>query len=462
MLNKKKHIHIMGIGGIGMSGIASFLADKGFLTSGCDSNISDETYKKLSDKKCIISKKHCDNNVCYDESIDILVHSSAIYKSHPEIEYHIGKKNKILNRAALLAEIIKPYTTIAVAGSHGKTTTSSMISQILLDCSESPNILIGGNLNSIKNNYHPGESNLMVIEADESDKTIEQIFADTAIVTNIDLEHLETYKNIDEIKKTFEKFLANVSVNGQKIVCIDNKINQEIINKNKNIITYGIDSGIFMAKNINLMPSFSNYDLYINDKFITDITLNIPGRHNIYNSLAAVAAAYRLNLEIDKIKESLFNFQGVERRLTYHGKYKKIDIYDDYAHHPTEIDSILSTIMLNKDKRIKVVFQPHRYSRTYHLWNDFIDVFTKYDINELIITDIYSASENPINNVTSKKLVEEIRRKNKQCYYISANKNFLELESNIKKNINKNEIIIFLGAGKLNNIAVNLTKNRCF
>lgn len=460
MLNKKKHIHIMGIGGIGMSGIASFLADKGFIISGCDSSISDETYKKLLNKKCIISKAHCHDKICYDSSIEILVHSSAIDLNHTEIEYNINKKKRILSRAKLLAEIIKPFSTIAVAGSHGKTTTSSMISQILLDCTISPNILIGGNLNSIKSNYSSGISDLMVIEADESDKTIEKISAKIAIVTNIDLEHLETYKNINEIESTFEKFLDNVPSHGKKIICIDNKINQKIINKNKNIITYGINNGIIMAKNINLMPEFSNYDLYINNNFITDITLNIPGRHNIYNSLAAVAAANELNLGIDKIKKSLFNFQGVERRLTYHGKYKNIDIYDDYAHHPAELDAILSTIMLNKNKKIKVVFQPHRYSRTYHLWNDFIDVFTKYDINELVITDIYSASENPITNVNSKKLVEEIRRKNKHCYYISANKNFHELEENIKKNINKNEIIIFLGAGKLNNVAVNLTKNR--
>ena len=328
-----------------------------------------------------------------------------------------------------------------------------MLIQNLLD----PTIIIGGKLKSINSNAQYGTGKFIVVEADESDKSIQELSSTIGIVTNIDLEHLDTFKNITEIKEAFKNFLNKIPFYGKAIICLDDENNKELIKElNQKIITYAIDSKAdIQAKNILLKKDNSEFDLFKNEIFLGKINLSIAGKHNILNSLAAIALGLEIEIPFDKIQESMNNFSGVERRFTFHGTYKDAEIFDDYGHHPKEIDATLKVARLKAKNKLKVIFQPHRYSRTFHLWNDFIAILSIQDIDELIITDIFPAGEEPITEINSENLVKSIINKNNNINikYMSQKENFIEIKNYLKKTIEKDDLILFLGAGKVYELA---------
>ena len=456
MYHLTTHMHFMGIGGIGMSGIAKVLRQQGYTISGCDNNIEQETIKELSELGCKISAGHCGTE-CNNKKINYLIYSSAIDINHPEIVNAIANKVKVVQRAEMLAELMKSKFSIAVGGSHGKTTTSSLISHILLHNQYDPTIIVGGKLKNLGSNAHSGKSKLMVIEADESDKSIEKLFPSIAVVTNIDLEHLDTFNNINEITNTFAKFLDKLPFYGKAIICNDDLQCQELTDCcNLDFITYGIDNySNYMARNILLTAAYSEFDLFINNSFINKIKLNIPGKHNVLNSLAAIAVSSLIDIPIDKIQTALKTFQGIERRFSLNGYYKGASIFDDYGHHPKEIEATLEMARLCVKNKLRVVFQPHRYTRTYYLWKDFIKILANPKIDELIITDIYPAGEAEIKNINSQRLINEIIQANinMKATYIPASDNFGKIKEHLDICLEDGDLILILGAGKVHKLA---------
>ena len=450
----------MGIGGIGMSGIAKVLRQQGYIISGCDNNLEQATIKELIELGCIISSDHCGIE-CNNSNINYLIYSSAINQNHPEIVNAKNNGIKVVHRAEILADLMKSKFSVAVGGSHGKTTTTSLISHILLHSKIDPTVIIGGALKNLGSNACFGRSNFMVVEADESDKSIEKLLPSIALITNIDLEHLDVFKNIEDITNTFGKFINNLPFYGKVVICNDDANCQKLMVINQaDYLTYGIDNNSnFMAKNIMLEPNLSKYDLYIDNNFISHIVLNIPGIHNILNSLGAIAVSNILNIPIMLTSEALANFKGVERRFSLNGYFKGAAVFDDYAHHPNEIKATIDMANLSAKNKLRVVFQPHRYTRTYHLWQEFIDILTNCKMDELIITDIYSAGEPEIENITSQRLLEEIKAKNSniKATYLPDTADFALIKSYLNVCIENRDLILILGAGKVNQLAKFLT-----
>lgn len=459
MYHKKSHIHFVGIGGIGMSGIAKILKHQGYIISGCDVDIEQKNVKELINIGCQISQGHA-SELCNDKSIDVLVYSSAIQSTNPEII--TAQKNGIptIPRALMLAELMRTKYSIAITGAHGKTTTTSMISHILIEAELDPTIIIGGHLKNISENAKLGKGDFLVAETDESDRSLLHLYPTLAVLTNIDLEHLETYKDLDDIKNTFKQFLNNIPFYGKAFVCIDDPGIQSILPiPHIKVIKFGIDyDADIQAKNVELHPSYSLYDVYKNGILLGKIEINMPGKHNIYNSLAAIALCLDLDIvKFQTIADAIKSFKGVERRFSYHGTFKGAEIFDDYGHHPNEILNILEVAKRRTKNKFHVVFQPHRYIRTQKLWDDFITVFTKYNnqIEHLIITDIYAAGEKPIDGINSKKMVEALKLKNPdfKISYIPIDQEFNDIIHTLDSTLIEDDLLLLLGAGRINAIA---------
>src|SRR3989338_7362876 len=415
MYRKKAHVHFMGIGGIGMSGIATILQAQGFIVSGCDQDIQQKSVIDLKAAGCPIADHH-NSFICQDSSIDVLVYSSAIRADNTEILLAQQRSIPVIPRALMLAELMRTKFSIAVAGSHGKTTTTSMISHILIESKLDPTVIIGGHLIEQSTNAQLGTGDFLVAEADESDRSFLKLQATLGIVTNIDLEHLETYKDLDDIKQTYMQFLNNLTFYGKAIVCIDDPVIQSLMPLTHiKTIKYGLsESADFYAKNINLQPSYSTFDLYKKDctTSLGVIKIHMPGQHNILNCLAAIAVALDLEVPLSSIVTALDVFKGIQRRFSYCGSFKGTEVFDDYGHHPREIENTLKVARKRSKNKLHVFFQPHRYTRTYYLWKDFLKVFEESNIDSLVITDIYPASEQPIDGVSSKRFVDELIAQN--------------------------------------------------
>jgi UDP-N-acetylmuramate--alanine ligase len=465
MYHKNLHIHFLGIGGIGMSGIAKILKYQGYRVSGCDLNTTQQTVQDLINIGCHITNQH-NSTICQDKSIDVLVYSSAISADSAEVKNARSRGIPIIPRALMLAELMRTKHGIAVSGSHGKTTTTSMVAQILIEAGMNPTVVIGGRLKSISTNAQLGGGEFLVAEADESDKSLLHLQATLAIVTNIDLEHLETYKDLDEIKQTFVSFLNNLPFYGKAIVCVDcPKIRSLFPMPKIKTIKYGIDhaqkkdselTADIYATNIELNPMSSNFTVWYENKTLGTITINMPGKHNVLNSLGAIAIGLDLNIPFDVIHSALNNFQGIERRFSYHGKtFKGAEVFDDYGHHPAEIAATLKVAKKRAHKKLQVVFQPHRFSRTYKLWDDFVDIFADNKIDHLVITDIYPASEAPMPGITSQQLVNAIKIKNPDISisYMPMTQNFNSIIKEIDQCSDKDDLLLLLGAGRVNQIA---------
>lgn len=448
---KKSHIHFVGIGGIGMSGIATILRQQGYTISGCDADVCQQSITNLATLGCSIA--HGNNTeACHDPSIDILVYSSAIKEDNPEIIAARQRGIPTIPRALMLAELMRTKYSIAISGAHGKTTTTSFISHILMEAQLDPTVIIGGHLASISNNARMGKGNYLVAEADESDRSFLHLHATFGIVTNIDLEHLETYKDLDDIKQTFKKFLCNIPFYGKAIVCIDDPNIQSILPlPHIKIIKYGIehcDQADITAGQIQLNADHSTcVVLKKNEKQpLGNMKINMPGYHNILNALAATSMALELGIPFETIAQALASFKGVERRFTYRGIYKDAQIFDDYGHHPQEIKVTLAVAQKRTEGRLIIVFQPHRYTRTERLWNDFVTLFASAKFDHLIITDIYPASESPIPDISAENLVAAVSSiaPNVSIKYVSPEM----LKESIDTIVNAHDLILCIGAGK--------------
>ena len=446
--NIKNKIHLTGIGGIGMSGIAEVLFSQGYKIQGSDL-LNNNNTKRLKKMGIKVFLGHSQKNL---KNVNILVISSAIKKNNTELKF--AKKNKIpvYKRSDLLAALMKYNESIAVSGSHGKTTTTSLISSVLESANFDPTTIIGGIVNQYKSTTRIGKSNWMVVEADESDGSLIDLFPKIAVLTNINKEHMDFYKNYSNLKKYFLNFTNNIPFDGVAIYCNDNTDLKKLLleSKKRNKISYGLnkDSDV-RATNILINEKGSFFDINIKKtnllkkETINKIRLNVLGRHNIQNSLAAVTVAKILNINTNKIKQAFQKFKGVKRRFTLVCNFKGIKIIDDYAHHPEEIKATLELARDLKPKKIIVIFQPHRYSRFKNLYYDFKKVLKNCD--RLYVANVYSAGEKKIKNISKEKFVFEMNKIKKN--FAKSLNNINSLPEIILNEGNKGDIVIFIGAG---------------
>lgn len=461
----------MGIGGIGMSGIAKILTYQGFTVSGCDSDIEQKSVHDLKELGCQIYQGN-DTPFCKNPEIDVLVYSTMIKSDCEEIQRAQANGIPTIQRALMLAEIMRTKYSIAITGSHGKTTTTSLISHILIEAHRDPTVIIGGHLKNISSNARWGSGDFLVAEADESDRSFLRLYPTLAVVTNIDLEHLDTYKDIDDIKQTFKQFLSNVPFYGKAIVCIDDPNIRSILPALSHIkmIKYGLSSSDveeyhadIYAKDVLLEKDHSECTIYLKSQAepLGKLHLTMPGKHNLLNSLAAIAACLDVGVSFQACADALKNFKGIERRFSFKGTFRGAELFDDYGHHPTEIFNTLMVARKRANRKLVVVFQPHRYTRTEKLWNDFVNLFAYSPIDELVITDIYGANECPIDTITSARLVQEIQAKQPSCpiTYVPYDDDFNGIIAHLNGSLSENDLVLLLGAGKVNKLADTLNKN---
>jgi len=438
-----RRIHFVGIGGIGMSGIAEVLLNLGYEVSGSDLTPSDTT-SRLDDLGAAIHIGHAAANI---GNADVVVTSTAVRPENPEVIAAHKRNIPVIPRAEMLAELLKMKFSIAVSGSHGKTTTTSMIATVLAHGRLDPTMVIGGKLASIGGNARLGDGETIVAEADESDGSFLKLSPCLAVITNIDREHLDHYQDIEEIRAAFLQFANIVPFYGATILCADDQNVQQILPMIKRrMLTYGLSPATdYRAEGISFSADATVYSLYERDVLLGTIKLHVPGTFNVYNSLAAVAVAREMDIPFPVIREGLGNFAGVHRRLEIKGKEKGITVADDYGHHPTEIRATLLAARQIWSERIIVVFQPHRYTRTKALFEEFLTAFTKADM--LIVTDIYAASEEPIPGVTAEALCEGIRKSGlKDAIHIANFDNIVDYLSGI---VRPSDVILTQGAGSV-------------
>ena len=452
MQRKVKCIHFVGIGGIGMSGIAEVLINLGYNISGSDKAQS-ETTVRLQKLGASVALGHAAENI---GNADVVVTSTAVKVDNPEVVEAHKKNIPVIPRAEMLAELLKMKFSVAVSGSHGKTTTTSMVSTILARGGLDPTMVIGGKLASIGSNARLGDGDIIVAEADESDGSFLKLSPTIAVITNIDREHLDFYPGITEIKEAFLKFANIVPFYGCTVLCSDNEHVREIIPQIKRkMITYGIEHAAdYSAQHIKYLTSGTDYSLFYKGDRLGKINLIVPGLFNVYNSMAAVAVGRELDLDFATIKEGLSSFSGVVRRLEIKGTVGDITVVDDYGHHPTEVKATLAAARQVWKGRLIVVFQPHRFTRTKALFNEFTQAFDDADL--LILNDIYPASEEPIAGVNSQALCEAIRKTGKRSVeYIAQAEGTIEYLLNTVK---PKDTVITLGAGNIYKIGEALLK----
>jgi UDP-N-acetylmuramate--alanine ligase len=462
-INKKSKVHFIGIGGIGMSGIALIMKNLGYDVQGSDTLKKSKILDKLKSNKIRVYHGHKTKSVL---NSDIVVISTAIKSSNQEFKLAKSKKIQIIKRADMLAHLLNLKSNIIISGSHGKTTITSLVSNMLSDAKYDPMIINGGILNSIDSNAMVGNGDWSVVEADESDGSFLKFKSIYSVVSNIDLEHMDYYGTFANLKKNFQTFLNKTPLLGKNIVCIDDKHISSLLQKIKknNLITYGFSKHANIRcsnlKNIDMGMQFDlNIKLLQKKYVIKNIRLNLLGKHNVLNATAAVTIGLLLKIGIKKIKSSLQKFSGVQRRLTIvHKDVKKI-IYDDYAHHPTEIKAVLEACRNNyKNKNLVSIFQPHRYTRVKSLYKEFTKCFNLADL--VVVCPVYAAGENS-KSFNFKKFCKDISTNSKVQTVVANDQNDIELF--IKKNLIKNQVIIAMGAGSISswirNISFNLKKN---
>ena len=449
------HVHFMGIGGISMSGLARILLDEGFTVSGSDSRQSALT-EHLASLGAVISYGQRAGNITDD--IDLVVYTAAISADNPEYEEACNRGIPMMTRADLLGQIMKNYKLpIAVSGTHGKTTTTAMLSYIMLEADVDPTISVGGIIDDIGGNIRVGSSDYFVTEACEYTNSFHAFSPYISIILNVDADHLDFFSGIEEIAESFHTFATKTPENGKVIVNGDMKYFDTVTRDLKcQVITFGEDpKNHYSAANIRF-DEFGRptYTLVIDGENITDITLHVFGKHNVYNSLSAIAAATELGIDIDAIKAGLLHCKGAERRFEYKGTIlDNVKVMDDYAHHPTEIAATLAAAKNTDYHELWCVFQPHTYSRTYALFDDFAKVLSVCD--HVIVADIYAAREKDTGLVSSKQLAEKIASYGTDAFYLPS---FTDIENYLLKNCKKNDLLITMGAGNVDSIGNELIK----
>ena len=454
--NKFGIIHFVGIGGIGMSGIAELMNDLGYIVQGSDIS-SNANVKRLKIKGIKIYIGHKKSNV---KNINTLVFSSAINNKNIEIIDSIKRRIPVVSRAEMLGELMRFKRCITVSGSHGKTTTTSILGNILEEAKYDPTIVNGGIINSLSSNTKMGKGKWMIAEADESDGSFLKLPKEINIITNIDYEHMEYYKNFTKLYKSFKEFALNTPLGGCSVICLDNKNTRMLSNEisTREVLTYGIKKikSDFNIVSIKYNRGKSVFFLSISKRFNNSkkkqirFSLNMLGQHNVLNATAAIAVSLKIGIKIPVIQKALETYGGVQRRFTQIYNYNGVKIFDDYAHHPREIEATLEIAKKISKGKILVIFQPHRFSRTEFLYTDFINVLKKIDI--LFLTDIYAAGEKKITGL-DKKFYEDLKEKSKKIVIkVSKEKELFEIMNSYLK---KNNLIIFMGAGTITNWAKN-------
>ncbi len=444
MYQKKYHIHFVGIGGIGMSGIAELLLNLGYTVSGSDLKVSDIT-RRLETLGGSIFEGHAENHI---EGADVVVVSSAVYPDNPELIAARQTSTPVIPRAEMLAELMRLKYSVAIAGAHGKTSTTSMVAAVLDTGDFDPTVVIGGRLKSIGSNALLGQGDFIVAEADESDGSFLKMSPTIAVVTNIDREHLDYYRDLDDIKTAFLNFIDRIPFYGLAVLCLDNEAIQDLIPKiQKRYTTYGMSTQAdFQAENVAFEYYKSRYTLQQQGRPLGEIHLNLPGLHNVYNSMASVVVGIELGIPFETIKKALETLQGVQRRLEIKGEINGITVVDDYGHHPTEIKTTLQAAKeCWPDRRKVVVFQPHRYTRTKALFDDFTRAFYQSDV--LVVLPIYAASEKKINGVNSGSMCDGIREHGHK--EVICKDSLPAAVSDLMEILKPGDVLLTLGAGDI-------------
>lgn len=451
-----KKIHFIGIGGIGMSAIAEMLDDLGLKVQGSDAKESGNTIR-VRKKGIPVFIGHDKKNL---KGVDAVVISSAINPDNPELIEAKKLGIAIGHRSEMLAEILRFKQSICVSGTHGKTTTSSLIASLLMQARLNPSFVIGGILNSHASNARLGKGKYVVVEADESDGSFLKLPTTISVVTNIDPEHMNYYKTFDNMKKAYELFVNSTAFYGFSVLCIDHPVVREMADKitERQIITYGLDKTADVhADNVCVQKDKLVFDVFVRQgakfKKMKNVALAMFGQHNVQNALAAIAVGVGLELKEEVIKKALANFAGIQRRLTNRGCVKGVTIYDDYGHHPVEIRASVSALKSALPGKLVAVFQPHRYSRFQDLWQDFMMCFNQADT--VIVTDVYSSGEDPIKGVDKDTFVQQMKKHHKDVVALTG----LEaLADEVRAHTKAGDTVICLGAGSISGEAIKLVQ----
>ena len=443
MYGKIQKIHFVGIGGIGMSGIAEVLINLGYQVSGSDLKESGIT-RRLHKLGGSISYGHRSENLA---DVDVVVTSTAVKQDNPEVEEAHRRKIPVIPRAEMLAELMRMKYGIAIAGTHGKTTTTSMVATVLSHGNIDPTVVIGGRLDSIGSNAKLGQGEFLVAEADESDGSFLKLSPTIAVVTNVDEDHLDYYEDLDEIRATFIDFINKVPFYGLVVLCLDDQNLQGMIPQvKKRLMTYGLNSQAdFQASEIVHEGDRTGFMVHYRGEELGRLNIRMPGRHNVLNALAAVAVGMELDMPFSAIAEGFRDFGGVGRRFEIKGEPEGIMIVDDYGHHPVEIKATLAAARSGWNRRLVAVFQPHRYSRTEALFDDFVTAF--YQADHLAVMDIYAAGEQPIAGISAEQLADGISEHgHKSCCYTGDIEATVE---HLQAVLLPGDIVITLGAGNV-------------
>lgn len=444
MLGKTQHIHFVGIGGIGMSGIAEVLLNLGYRVSGSDLEESPIT-RRLASLGAEIMQGHRPENV---GDADVVVVSSAVRPENVEVQAARERKIPVIRRAEMLAELMRMKYGIAVAGTHGKTTTTSLVATVLTHGGLDPTIVIGGRLNVWETNARLGQGPYLVAEADESDGSFLKLSPTVAVVTTIDEEHMDYYRDLDHMKETFLAFINKIPFYGLAVLCLDEPSIQSLIPRiEKRMVTYGLSSQAdFRAAAIEQKGPEMSYTAHFRSERLGRVRLGMPGVHNVLNSLAALAVGLELDLDFRTIAEALAEFGGIERRFQLKGEPRGIMVVDDYGHHPAEIRATLKAARSGwPERRLVVLFQPHRYTRTRDLLREFFPAFIDADL--LIVTSIYSAGEDPIPGITGRLLFEGLRQHGHRD--VAYAEDLSQAESMLLERLRPGDMLITLGAGNV-------------
>lgn len=452
MFAKIQRVHFVGIGGIGMSGIAEVLLNLGYRISGSDLKSSSVT-QRLASLGATIFEGHVAE---YVQGADVVVTSSAIASVNPEVAEARNQHIPVIQRAEMLSELMRLKYGIAIGGMHGKTTTTSMVAAVLAAGGLDPTVVVGGRVDAMGSNARLGKSQYLVAEADESDRSFLKLSPILSVVTNIDREHMDCYRNMRDVKQTFLDFMDRVPFYGMIVACNDDPILRKLLPQvQRRVVTYGTRRGSdFFIKPGTVEPQpgehrpLSHFRVSYRGKDLGEFTLHVPGLHNMLNATAAIAVGIGLDLGVEDIRTALENFRGVDRRFQLRGKVAGVSIIDDYGHHPTEIKATLAAAKQCGFRKIHVIFQPHRYTRTQELMDDFAGAF--HDADTLVVLDIYAASEAPIEGITGATLAERISQLGgKPVDYVSS---FAEAVEAISTRAGDGDMVLTLGAGSVSQL----------
>jgi UDP-N-acetylmuramate--alanine ligase len=455
MFAKIQHVHFVGIGGIGMSGIAEVLLNLGYKVSGSDLKSSSVT-QRLAGLGAVIFEGHRAEDV---SGAEVVVTSSAIVKQNPEVLEAHKLHIPVIQRAEMLAELMRLKYGIAVAGMHGKTTTTSMVAAVLAGGGLDPTVVVGGRVGAMGSNARLGKSQYLVAEADESDRSFLKLSPILSVVTNIDREHMDCYRNMRDVKKTFLEFMDRVPFYGMVVACSDDPILRRLLPEvQRRTVTYGskrgadfsikLDRNFFAVSPDSDGPPLSRFRVSYQRNDLGQFTLHVPGIHNVLNATAAIAVGVGLDVPVEAIRSALDQFRGVDRRFQVRGRVAGVSVIDDYGHHPTEIKATLAAARQCRFRKIHVIFQPHRYTRTRDLMEEFTSAFG--DADSLLVLDIYAASEKPIEGISGQALAQSIREKSgRDVKYVSS---FAEAVVSAVKEAQEGDMILTLGAGSVSQL----------